>query len=95
MAIDNETVKKVAFLARLRVEEDKLEETSVEFNKILAWVEQLNEVNTSGVELLVSVNEEPLVCREDTVSDGCCKDEILANAPMSEFGYFAVPKVVE
>lgn len=95
MAIDNETVKRVAFLSRLKVEDGKLEETKEEFNKILAWVEQLNEVQTEDVEPLVSVNEESLCCRDDVVSDGNKKAEVLANAPMSEFGYFVVPKVVE
>lgn len=95
MAIDNETVKRVAFLSRLRVEEDKLEETKDEFNKILSWVEQLNEVNTDNVEPLVSVNEQNLRLREDEINDGNLKKEVLANAPMSEFGYFVVPKVVE
>ncbi len=95
MAIDHETVKRIAELSKIRVEEDKLEETKEEFNKILSWVEQLSEVNTDNVEPLVSVNEQPLRCREDVVTDGHKKDEILANAPQSEYGYFAVPKVVE
>lgn len=95
MAVDNKTVQKVALLAKLRVDDDKVEATKDEFNKILKWIEQLNEVETQGIEPLVSVNEENLVCREDKVTDGNIKDEILANAPMSEFGYFAVPKVVE
>ena len=66
-----------------------------EFNKILKWVEQLNEVDTDHVEPLVSVNENTLVCRDDIVNDGEMPDKILANAPQSEFGYFVVPKVVE
>ena len=70
-------------------------ETKDEFNKIFNWVEQLKEVDTENVEQLVSVNEENLVCREDVVKDGNLKDEVLKNAPLSEFGYFAVPKVVE
>ncbi len=60
MAIDNDTVKRIAFLAHLNVEQDKLEETKEEFNKILAWVEELGEVNTDDVEPLVSVNNEAL-----------------------------------
>ena len=95
MAVDSKTVQKVALLAKLRVDDDKVEATKDEFNKILQWIEQLDEVDTDGVEPLVSVNEEHLVCREDEVTDGNVKDEVLANAPMSEFGYFAVPKVVE
>lgn len=70
MAIDKETVKKVAFLSRLRIEDDKVEATEQEFNKILNWIEQLNEVNTDDVEPLVSVNESNIVCREDKVTEG-------------------------
>lgn len=95
MAIDKETVKRVAFLSRLRIEDDKVEATEKEFNKILGWIEQLNEVDTDSVEPLVSVNESNLTCREDVVNDGEKSKEILANAPMQEFGYFVVPKVVE
>lgn len=95
MAIDNETVKRIAFLSRLKVEDEKLEETKEEFNKILSWIEQLNEVSTENVDPLVSVNEDNLRCREDVVNDGSKQAEILANAPKSEFGYFVVPKVVE
>lgn len=95
MAIDSQTVKRIAFLSRLKVDDDKIEATKDEFNKILDWVEQLNEVDTESVEPLVSVNATKLVCRKDVVNDGDKKAEVLANAPMSEFGYFAVPKVVE
>lgn len=95
MAVDNETVKGIAFLSKLQIEENKLEETKDEFNKILNWVAELQEVNTDNVEQLVSVNEENLSCRKDVVKDGNIKDEVLKNAPLSEFGYFAVPKVVE
>ncbi|MBR1915224.1 MAG: Asp-tRNA(Asn)/Glu-tRNA(Gln) amidotransferase subunit GatC [Alphaproteobacteria bacterium] len=95
MAIDNNMVKQVAFLARLKIEDSKLESTKEEFNKILNWVEQLSEVDTSNVEPLVSVHEGFVKARADEVTDGHIKDEILKNAPMQEFGYFAVPKVVE
>lgn len=95
MAIDNDTAKRIAFLARLNVEQDKLEETKEEFNKILAWVEELSEVNTDNVEPLVSVNSETLRLREDEVTAGHMSKEILANAPVQEYGYFVVPKVVE
>lgn len=95
MAIDKETVKRVAFLSRLKIEDDKIEATEKEFNKILGWIEQLNEVDTDNVEPLVSVNESNLLCRDDVVNDGEKTKEILANAPMQEFDYFVVPKVVE
>lgn len=95
MAINNETVKNIAFLSRLKIEDDKIEATKGEFNKILSWVEQLKEVDTQDIDPLVSVNEENLVWREDIVTDGNKKTEILSNAPASEFGYISVPKVVE
>ena len=95
MAIDTETVRKIAFLSRLRVDDDKVQVTEDEFNKILGWVDQRQEVDTQNVAPLVSVNENYLQMREDKVTDGNMPEEILANAPMKEYGYFAVPKVVE
>ena len=95
MAVDNETVRKVAFLSRLRVEPEKLEETKQEFNKILSWIEELNEVDTDNVKPLVSVNDESLTMREDVVNAGQMSEAILQNAPAQKFGYFVVPKVVE
>ena len=95
MAVDNQMVKQIAFLSKLKIEEDKLEETKDEFNKILAWVEELEEIKVDDIEQLVSVNEENLSCRDDVVNDGNKKDEVLKNAPSSEFGYFSVPKFVE
>lgn len=95
MAIDTETVKRVAFLSRLRIDENKIGETKEEFNKILSWVEELNEVNTDNVEPLIAVNDVTLRLREDTVTAGNCREAVLQNAPQEEFDYFAVPKVVE
>ena len=95
MAVDNEIVKNIAYLSRIRVEQDKLEETKTEFNKILAWVEELNEVNVEDIQPLISVHEDPIVLREDVVTVENSNNDVLANAPQKEFGYFAVPKVVE
>lgn len=95
MAIDTQTVKRIAFLSRLKIEDDKIRATEDEFNKILQWVDQLKEVDTENVEPLISVNENYLVLRKDEVTDGNQADAVLANAPMKEYGYFAVPKVVE
>ncbi|MBR1904135.1 MAG: Asp-tRNA(Asn)/Glu-tRNA(Gln) amidotransferase subunit GatC [Alphaproteobacteria bacterium] len=95
MAIDTQTVKQVAFLSRLKVEDNKIEATKEEFNKILAWIEELNEVNTDEVEPLIAVNDIALRQRVDEVTDGNCKDAVLKNAPAAEYDYFAVPKVVE
>ncbi len=95
MAIDNETVKRVAFLSRLKVEDEKIEATKEEFNKILNWIEELNEMNTDNVEPLISVNDTTLRLREDQITDGNYQEAVLANAPDKEYDYFAVPKVVE
>lgn len=95
MAIDADTVRKIAFLSRLKVDDDKIEDTKDEFNKILTWVEELNEVDTDGVEPLVSVNQTNLTMRKDVVTEGNQSEAILANAPLQEYGYFAVPKVIE
>ena len=95
MSIDIETVDKIAFLSRLKIEDNAKESTKEEFNKIIQWVDQLKEVNTDNIEPLISVNENSIQLREDEVTQGQCSNEILANAPMKEYGYFAVPKVVE
>ena len=95
MSIDIETVDKIAFLSRLKIEDNVKDATKEEFNKIIQWVDQLKEVNTDNVEPLISVNENSIQLREDEVTQGQCSNEILANAPMKEYGYFAVPKVVE
>lgn len=95
MAVDENTVKRIAFLARLKIEDEKLQATKDEFNKILNWVDELNEINTDEVEELISVNEQALRLRDDVVDDGNQREAILKNAPSAEFDYFAVPKVVE
>ncbi|MBE6468211.1 MAG: Asp-tRNA(Asn)/Glu-tRNA(Gln) amidotransferase subunit GatC [Alphaproteobacteria bacterium] len=95
MSIDIETVDKIAFLSRLKIEDNVKDATKEEFNKIIQWVDQLKEVKTDNVEPLISVNENSIQLREDEVTQGQCSKEILANAPMKEYGYFAVPKVVE
>ena len=95
MAIDRETVRRIAFLSRLKIEDDKIEDTEDEFNKILNWVEQLSEVNTDNVEPLVSVNDTNLTLRHDEVTEGNQAAAVLKNAPQAQYGYFTVPKVVE
>lgn len=95
MTVDTQTVKRVAALAKLKIDEDKVAATEAEFNKILQWVDQLKEVDTSNVEALVSVNENFLEMRRDEVTEGNQADAVLANAPLKEYGYFAVPKVIE
>jgi aspartyl-tRNA(Asn)/glutamyl-tRNA(Gln) amidotransferase subunit C len=95
MAIDAATVKKVARLARIRVDESRLEPLAAELSGILAWIEQLNEVDTEGVAPLASTEAVTLPMREDVVTDGGDAARILANAPKADRGFFVVPKVVE
>ena len=95
MSIDQSTAAKVAKLARIKVEDDALPALASEFNTILGFIEQLNEVDVEGVEPMTSVTPQRLKRREDVVSDGNQQDKVLANAPDAREGFFAVPKVVE
>ncbi len=95
MAIDAATVKKVARLARIRVDDAELEPLAGELSGILAWIEQLNEVDTEGVQPMASTEAVSLPMREDVVTDGGDPAVILANAPKADRNFFVVPKVVE
>ena len=93
--MDRETVKNIAFLARMRVDDDQLEALAGELSAIIGWVEQLAEVDTEGVEPMTSVVEMALPRRDDEVTDGRCREDVLANAPEGTDGFYTVPKVVE
>lgn len=95
MAIDAATVRKVAKLARIAEPEDRLEPLAKELSGILNWIEQLNEVDTDGVEPMTSAVHSTLPMREDVVTDGGDAQKVLANAPKAVNGFFVVPKVVE
>ncbi|MBX6366829.1 MAG: Asp-tRNA(Asn)/Glu-tRNA(Gln) amidotransferase subunit GatC [Rhodospirillales bacterium] len=95
MSLDKSAVAHIATLARIRVSESEKEQLVHELNKILHWVEQLGEIETEGVEPMTSVAEMTLPMREDVVTDGNRRDDILGNAPAAAHGFFTVPKVVE
>jgi aspartyl-tRNA(Asn)/glutamyl-tRNA(Gln) amidotransferase subunit C len=95
MSVDADTVRRVAHLARISVAEDEVENLRGELNAILAFVEQLGEVNVEGVEPMTSVTPMAMKMREDVVNDGGIADEIIANAPAHDNHFFVVPKVVE
>ena len=95
MSIDNETAARVAKLARIRVDDAALPVLAEEFNTILGFIEQLQEVDVEGVAPMVSVTPMRLKRRDDIVTDGGRQGEVLANAPDAREGFFAVPKVVE
>ena len=95
MAVDAETVRRIARLSRIAVAEDEIGHLGGELNAMLAFIEQLSEVNVEGVEPMTSVTPMTMKKRVDAVTDGGIADDIVRNAPMSEDNYFVVPKVVE
>ena len=95
MSIDTKTVEKIARLARIKVNDTEKEKYANELNNIMQWIEQLQDVNTDGVEPLTSVVDMKLHQRKDEVTDGNIQEKILANAPETTEGFFVVPKVVE
>ena len=100
MSVSREQVAKVASLARIAMSEEELDRMAPEFNKIIEWVEQLGEVDTSQVEPMTAVIPQKLRLREDMVdadplTGGGRRDDVLANAPAAEHGFFGVPKVIE
>jgi aspartyl-tRNA(Asn)/glutamyl-tRNA(Gln) amidotransferase subunit C len=95
MALEKATVKRIATMARIRLADDELGPLAGELSHILDWFEQLNELDTAGVPPMASVAAARLPMRDDIVTDGGCREEILGNAPRAARGFFAVPKVVE
>ncbi len=95
MSVDAATVRHIAKLARIAVTDDEVEALAPELNNILGWVEQLQEVEVEGVESMTAVIPNRLRLRDDVVTDGGKQEDVLANAPAAEHGFFAVPKVIE
>lgn len=95
MSVDQKTVRRIAHLSRIAIKDEQVEPMMGELNGILAWVEQLSEVDTDGVPPMTSVVEAKLPMREDVVTDGGYAEDVTKNAPLSEDNFFCVPKVVE
>jgi aspartyl-tRNA(Asn)/glutamyl-tRNA(Gln) amidotransferase subunit C len=95
MSVSNDQVRHIAKLARIAMSDEEIERLAPELNNILGWVEQLGEVNTDGIEPLTAVIDQKLRLRDDVVTEGNIRDEVLANAPEAQHGFFAVPKVIE
>lgn len=95
VAVDSETVRKIARLARIGIEDAEVEALVGELGAILGWIEQLGEVDTAGVAPMTAVIPKQLAWRADVVSDGGMQGAVLANAPEATAGFFAVPKVIE
>lgn len=95
MSVDAATVRHIAKLARIHVSDEEVAALAPELSNILGWVEQLQEVDVSGIEPMTAVIPNQLRLREDVVTAGGIRDEVLKNAPNAEHGFFAVPKVIE
>jgi aspartyl-tRNA(Asn)/glutamyl-tRNA(Gln) amidotransferase subunit C len=95
MSVDPTTVRHIAKLARIAVSDAEVAALAPELSNILGWIEQLQEVDVAGVEPMTAVIPNTLRLRDDVVTDGNRQSEILANAPVAEHGFFAVPKVIE
>jgi aspartyl-tRNA(Asn)/glutamyl-tRNA(Gln) amidotransferase subunit C len=95
MSVDEKTVRHVAKLARIAVSDAEVRILAPELSNILGWVEQLGEVDVEGIEPMTAVIPNSLRLRDDVVTAGDRRDDILANAPLAEHGFFAVPKVIE
>lgn len=95
MTVDAATVRKIAGLARIDIADSDVDTLAGELNAILGWIEQLAEVDTNGVAPMTAVIPNHLRWRDDVITDGGVQAKVLANAPMAEFGFFAVPKVIE
>jgi aspartyl-tRNA(Asn)/glutamyl-tRNA(Gln) amidotransferase subunit C len=95
MSVDAQTVRRIAHLARIAVEEGEVAHLQGELNTILAWVEQLQAVDVAGVEPMTSVTPMTMKMRKDEVTDGGKPGDIVKNAPQSEDSFFLVPKVIE
>lgn len=95
MSVDHATVQRIAKLARLALSEAQTERLKPELNNILGWIEQLGEVDTAGVEPMAMVIANQTRLRADVVTDGGNRADVLANAPLADHGFFAVPKVIE
>ena len=95
MSLTTEEILAIAKLARINLSEEEVTQYQGELNNILDWVDQLQKVDTDGVPQFTSVNERKLPMRDDVVTEGNLQQEVLANAPDSQYGCFVVPKMVE
>jgi aspartyl-tRNA(Asn)/glutamyl-tRNA(Gln) amidotransferase subunit C len=95
MSVSTQQVRHIARLARIAMSDEEIDRLAPELNNILDWIEQLGEVDTDGVEPLTAVIDQQLRLRDDVVTDGNIREDVLANAPEAQHGFFAVPKVIE
>lgn len=94
MSLSNQDIKKVSRLARVKINDDEINEAGQKISKIVDWFEQLNQVDTNEVEILTNVNNQTLRLQKDEVNDGDIVDDVLKNSKDAKYGYFSVPKVL-
>lgn len=94
MSVTNKDIKKVSRLARIKIEDDQIDDAANKINGIIGWVEQLSEVDTQHTEILTNVHGENLRLQKDEVSDGDIAQDVLSNSDHAKYGYFSVPKVL-
>lgn len=94
MSLSNQDIKKVSRLARVKINDDEINEAGQKISKIVDWFEQLNQVDTDEVEILTNVNNQTLRLQKDEVNDGDIVDDVLKNSKDAKYGYFSVPKVL-
>ena len=94
-SIDEKTIRKTAHLARIEIDEANIPYYTDQIKGVVDWIEQLADVDTNGIEPMVSISEKPMPVREDVMTDGDYVEEVTQNAPESAYGFFVVPKVVE
>ena len=95
MSVEPATVKRIASLARIAITDEDAQRLAPELDNIMGWIEQLGEVDTTGVEPMTAVIHNILRLRDDVVTEGGIRDQLMANAPEAEHGFFTVPKVIE
>lgn len=95
MSVEPATVKRIASLARIAITDEDAQRLAPELDNIMGWIEQLGEVDTTGVEPMTAVIPNTLRLRDDVVTEGGIRDALMANAPEAEHGFFTVPKVIE
>ena len=95
MSVEPATVKRIARLARIAITDEDAQRLAPELDNIMGWIEQLGEVDTTGVEPMTAVIPNTLRLRDDVVTEGGIRDQLMANAPEAEHGFFTVPKVIE
>ena len=94
MSVDKEDIKKISRLARIKINDNQIEDTKNKINNIVGWFEQLGELKTDNIDILTNIHNQKLKLHEDEVNDGNISEDILKNSKDAKYGYFSVPKIL-